>query len=83
MKPCSQRLTGSSLKYPSMSSKNEDEESEVLRGLFEEIMKMINQRQIKVETIVQRAIEQGTISEDSFKRLINMLEEYGRKKRWL
>ena len=66
-----------------MTSKNEDEESEVLKGLFEEIMKMIIQKQVKVETIVQRAIEQDLISQDSLKRMINMLDQLGRKKQWL
>lgn len=66
-----------------MTTEQGDEESEVLRGLFEEIMKIIGQKQIKVETIVQRSLEQGTVSQDSFKRIYKILDEYGRKKQWL
>ncbi|MDE1829838.1 MAG: hypothetical protein KGI25_05915 [Thaumarchaeota archaeon] len=59
-----------------------DEESEILKGLFEEVMKMIHQRQIKLETIVQTSIEQGDVSQDSFERISNILAEYGKKKNW-
>lgn len=65
-----------------MVSKHDDEESEVLKGLFEEILKMISQKQIKVETIVQMSMERGLISEDSLKRMVNMLDQYGKKKQW-
>ena len=60
-----------------------DEESEILKGMFEEVMKMIHQKQIKIETIIQKAIEQGTISQDSFNRMYKMLDEYGKKKQWI
>ena len=60
-----------------------DEESEILKGMFEEVMKMIHQKQIKIETIIQKAIEQGTISQDSFNRMYKMLDEYGKKKQWV
>lgn len=59
-----------------------DEASEILKGLFEEIMKMIHQKQIKLETVVQRSIEQGDVSQDTFKRISDMLAEYGKKKNW-
>ena len=59
-----------------------DEESEILRGLFEEIMKMIHQKQIKLETIVQRSIEQGDVSQDTVRRISDMLAEYSKKKNW-
>ncbi|GEM_PF-1769765 len=59
-----------------------EEESEVLRGLFEEIMKMLVQRQVKVETIVQRSIEQGIVTRDSFERMQKMLDEYAKKRQW-
>lgn len=65
-----------------MVSKHDDEESEVLKGLFEEILKMISQKQIKVETIVQMSMERGLISEDSLKRMVNMLDQYGKKRQW-
>lgn len=70
------------IKTTSMSDKL-DEESEILRGMFEEIMKMVHQKQIKIETIIQKAIEQGTISQDSFNRMCKMLDEYGKKKQWI
>ncbi len=60
----------------------EQDESEVLNGLFEEIMKMIRQKQIKIESIVHRSIEQEIMSQDSFMRIRGMLDEYGKKKQW-
>ncbi len=65
-----------------MSDKRE-EESEILKGMFEEIMKILSQRQIKIETIIQKAIEQGIISQDSFNRMCKMLDDYGKKKQWI
>jgi hypothetical protein len=59
-----------------------DEESEILMGMFEEIMKMIHQKQIKIESVIQKAIEQDMISQDSFNRMYKMLDDYGRKKQW-
>ena len=64
-------------------SDKQDEESEILKGMFEEVMKLVYQKQIKIETIVQRALEQGTISQSSFNRMCKMLEEYGKKKQWV
>ncbi len=61
----------------------QDDESEVLKGLFEEVMKMVRQKQIKVETIIHRSIEQDVISHDSFMRIRNMLDDYGKKKQWV
>lgn len=60
-----------------------DDESEILKGMFDEIMKIIRQKQIKMESIVQRAIEQDMISQDSFNRIYNILSEYGKKKQWM
>ncbi len=60
-----------------------NEESEILRRMFEEIMKMIHQKQIKIESIIQKAAEQGMISQDSFNRMYRMLDEYGKKKQWV
>ncbi|MDE1762903.1 MAG: hypothetical protein KGH88_01480 [Thaumarchaeota archaeon] len=65
-----------------MADKPEDEESVILKGMFEEIMKMIQQRQIKIETIIQKATEQNIITQDSFNRIHRMLDEYGKKKQW-
>ncbi|MDE1861642.1 MAG: hypothetical protein KGI33_01890 [Thaumarchaeota archaeon] len=66
-----------------MKGSEEDEKSEILRGLFEEIMKMIRQKEIKIETIVQRSMEQGTITKESFMRIYSMLEQHGRERGWL
>jgi aminoglycoside phosphotransferase family enzyme len=60
----------------------EDAESELIKQMFEEIMKMIREKHIKLETIVQRMVEQGTITEESFDRVYKVLTEYGKKKQW-
>ncbi len=60
-----------------------DDESEILKGMFEEIMKIIRQKQIKIESIVQKATEQDMISQDSFNRIYKILSEYGKKKQWM
>ncbi|NHI03087.1 hypothetical protein DYY67_0208 [Candidatus Nitrosotalea sp. TS] len=61
----------------------QDDESEVLKGMFEEIMKIVRQKQIKMESIVQRATEQDMISQDSFNRIYKILSDYGKKKQWM
>ena len=60
-----------------------DDESEILKGMFEEIMKIVRQKQIKMESIMQRATEQDMISQDSFNRIYKMLSDYGKKKQWI
>jgi aminoglycoside phosphotransferase family enzyme len=65
-----------------MSKEPEDVESELIKQMFDEIMKMIRQKQIKIESIVQRMVEQGTISQESFDRVYKLLTEYGKKKQW-
>ena len=66
-----------------MPTEPEDSESELIKHMFDEIMKMIREKHIKLESIVQRIVEQGTISEESFGRVYKMLTEYGKKKQWL
>ena len=61
----------------------EDSESELIKQMFDEIVKMIWEKHIKLESIVQRMVEQGTISEESFDRVYKMLTEYGKKKQWV
>ena len=61
----------------------EDAESELIKQMFDEIMKMIREKHIKLESIVQRMVEQGIISEESFGRVYKMLTEYGKKKQWV
>ena len=63
-----------------MTIEPEDPESELMKQMFEEIMKMIREKHIKLESIVQKMVEQGTISEESFGRVYKMLTEYGKKK---
>lgn len=63
--------------------RDDDDESEVLKGMFEEIMKIVRQKQIKIESIVQRATEQDMISQDSFNRIYKILSDYGKKKQWM
>jgi hypothetical protein len=66
-----------------MPEKPEDFESELIKQMFDEIMKMIREKHIKLETIVQRMAEQGTISQESFDRVYRLLAEYGKKKQWI
>lgn len=61
----------------------EDTESELMMQMFDEIMKMIRGKQIKLESIVQRMIEQGIIQQESFDRVYRLLTEYGKKKQWI
>ena len=61
----------------------EDSESEIIKQMFDEIMKMIREKHIRLESIVQRNIEQGTIQQESFDRMYRLLTEYGRKKQWI
>lgn len=66
-----------------MPTKPEDVESELIKQMFDEIMKMIRQKHIKLESIVQRMVEQGAISQESFDRVYILLTEYGKKKQWI
>lgn len=66
-----------------MPIKPEDVESELIKQMFDEIMKMIREKHIKLESIVQRIVEQGTISQESFDRVHVLLTEYGKKKQWI
>jgi hypothetical protein len=66
-----------------MPIKPEDVESELIKQMFDEIMKMIREKHIKIESIVQRMVEQGTISQKSFDRVYVLLTEYGKKKQWI
>jgi hypothetical protein len=66
-----------------MPIKPEDAESELIKQMFDEIMKMIREKHIKLETIVQRMVEQGSISEESFDRVYAILTDHGRKKQWI
>lgn len=66
-----------------MPTKPEDSESELIMQMFDEIMKMIREKHIKLESIVQRMAEQGTIPQESFDRVYRLLTEYGKKKQWI
>ncbi len=66
-----------------MSKEPEDPESEIIKQMFDEIMKMIREKQIRLESIVQRTLEQGTIQQESFNRTYRFLTEYGKTKQWL
>jgi len=61
----------------------EEAESELIKQMFDEIMKMIRQKQIKLETIVQRMTEQESISHESYDRIYKLLREYGKRKKWI
>jgi transcriptional regulator CtsR len=60
-----------------------EEESELIKQMFDEITKMISQKHIKLESIVQRTIEQDAISQESFDRIHRLLTEHGKKKEWI
>ena len=66
-----------------MDPKRDDEESEIMQEMFEEIMKLIRERQIKLEAIIQRMTDHEIIQEESFRRIHKMLSEYGKKKHWI
>jgi hypothetical protein len=66
-----------------MSKEPEDPESEIIRQMFDEIMKMIHQKQIKLESIVQRTIEQGTMKQETFDRIYRLLTDHGKSKQWI
>lgn len=66
-----------------MPKEQEDLESELIRQMFDEIMKMIREKHIKLESIVQRSIEHENITQESFDRIYSILTEYGRKRQWV
>jgi hypothetical protein len=66
-----------------MPTKPEDVESEIINQMFDEIMKMIREKHIRLESIVQRMVEQGTMPQESFDRIYRLLIEYGKKKQWI
>jgi len=66
-----------------MDIEPEDKEAALIREMFEEIMKLIRERQIKLESVIQRATEQEMIQEEAFRRVYKILTEYGTKKQWL
>ncbi|CUR52078.1 Putative ATP-dependent Zn protease [Nitrosotalea devaniterrae] len=66
-----------------MPKEPDDPESEIIKQMFEEIMKMIREKQIRLESIVQRTLEHGTIQQESFNRTYRLLTEYGKTKQWL
>ncbi|OLB89534.1 MAG: hypothetical protein AUH25_06760 [Thaumarchaeota archaeon 13_1_40CM_38_12] len=65
-----------------MDIEQDDEESAIMQEMFEEIMKLIREKQIKLETIIQRMADQEMIQEESFRRIHKTLSEYGKKKHW-
>ena len=66
-----------------MPEEPEDPESKIINQMFDEIMKMIHEKQIRLESIVQRTVEQGTMQEESFDRIYRMLTDHGKKKQWI
>jgi hypothetical protein len=66
-----------------MDIEPEDKEAVLIREMFEEIMKLIREKQIKLESVIQRTAEQEIIQEEAFRRIYKILTEYGKKKQWL
>ena len=64
-----------------MSDKKD--ESEIMNALFDEIIKIIHQKQIKLESLIQRSIEQEILTKESFDRINKILSEYAQKKQWV
>ena len=66
-----------------MTKEPKDPESEIIKQMFDEIMKMIREKHIKIESIIQDAIEHGTIKQDTFDRIYRLLTEHGKNKKWI
>lgn len=66
-----------------MPEEPEDSESKIINQMFDEIMKMIREKQIKLESIVQRAIEHGTMKQETFVRIYRLLTDHGKSKQWI
>jgi hypothetical protein len=66
-----------------MPEEPEDSESKIISQMFDEIMKMISEKQIKLESIVQRTVEQGNMQKESFDRIYRMLTDHGKKRQWI
>lgn len=66
-----------------MPKEPEDQESELIKQMFDEIIKMIREKHIKLESIIQRMIEYEAIPQESFDRTYRLLIEYGKKKQWI
>ncbi|MHB8603333.1 MAG: hypothetical protein ACYC6W_01985 [Nitrosotalea sp.] len=66
-----------------MSKEPEDSESEVIKQMVDEIMKMIREKHIKLESIVQMTIEHGTMKQETFDRIYRLLTDYGKTKQWI
>lgn len=66
-----------------MSKEPEDQESEVIKQMVDEIMKMIREKHIKLESIVQMTIENGTMKQDTFDRIYRLLTDHGKTKQWI
>ena len=66
-----------------MPKEPEDPESEIIKQMFDEIMKMIREKHIKLESIVQSTVEYETIQQESFDRIYRLLTDYGKKKQWI
>lgn len=60
-----------------------DDDSEMLKEMFEEIIKMIYSRQIKIEALIQIMTEQDKISQETFDRIYRLLSEHGKMKKWI
>ncbi len=66
-----------------MSDAKDEKESELLKAMFDEIIKLIREKKIRLESIVNREIDQGSMTRDSFDRIYNLLTDFGRKKGWV
>ena len=66
-----------------MTKEPKDSESELIKQMFDEIMKMIREKHIKIESIIQDTIEHGTMKQETFDRIYRLLTDHGKNKKWI
>ncbi|HEX5359129.1 MAG TPA: hypothetical protein VFW99_04355 [Candidatus Nitrosotalea sp.] len=66
-----------------MTKEPKDSESELIKQMFDEIMKMIREKHIKIESIIQDTIEHETMKQETFDRIYRLLTDHGKNKKWI
>ena len=60
-----------------------EKEFDAINQMFEEIIKLIQEKHIRLEAILSHMVEREMITQDSFDRIYNLLSDFGRKKGWV
>ena len=60
-----------------------EKEFDAIKQMFEEIIKLIQEKHIRLEAILSHMVEREMITQDSFDRIYNLLSDFGRKKGWV